>query len=240
MMRTGNRIKLAVVAVLAAAGVSWALTAGANPELAEAESSPAPTNLPGIPAPGAPDHVWRAWAEEDTLDLRAYDWEQDSAQRGCTIEAIDFVEEVAADYNLAMGAPDDLVTLRVDRIENCTTSEPEIVPFDMPPGPGPICNSQTHGPGTICISKSGGKVHASWAYRGSGAVSGYLRIYQAPTTSACGTNTTWHTGPNTAWNSGDTHSISKTQTQNGGYTAVIWKYNGIGSYTNWGRTCAVL
>lgn len=146
-----------------------------------------------------------------------------------------------------MGAPADLETLRVDRVERCDdarlssgpSDSPLVTPLSMPGGDQ--CNSQTHGPGTICIRKSSGKITASWNYRGGGAVTGFLRIYQAnPLATGCPATATWHTGPSQAWNTGETRSTSKTQTQSGGYTTLIWKYQGAGTYSDWGRTCAVL
>lgn len=174
--------------------------------------------------------------------MESKDWAALAVAKGCTLEDVAIVDEVDPGYNLTMGAPRDLVTVRVDLAESCpaTTSPTGGISVMSVPA-GPKCNSQTHGPGEICISKSGGRVYASWNYRGSGAVTGFIQIYQIPTNAiGCPTGTNWHKSGNLAWNANTTNSTSKAQTQNGAYSAHIWKYNGAGSHSDWGQTCALL
>ena len=134
--------------------------------------------------------------------MESKDWAALAVAKGCTLEDVAIVDEVDPGYNLAMGAPRDLVTVRVDLAESCpaTTSPTGGISVMSVPA-GPKCNSQTHGPGEICISKSGGRVYASWNYRGSGAVTGFIQIYQIPTNAiGCPTGTNWHKSGNLAWN----------------------------------------
>lgn len=212
------------------------------------QAATAPENLPGVPAPGSPAEAWEEWAAQERAAAEATDWEADSAARGCTLEEVTVADEVDRDYNLAMGAPADLVTHRVDLLEDCddaavadtmatraTTSDAAAQALPS----GDRCAS-TSGPGTMCLSKSGGRIYASWKYRGSGSVSGFLRIYRVSSgASGCPTGTTWLTGPDSTWRSGDTRTISKARTSAGGYSAHVWKKVTLG-HTDWGGVCSVL
>ncbi|MFC7878828.1 hypothetical protein [Isoptericola sp. NPDC057391] len=209
-------------------------------------------NLPGVPAPGSPASEWEAWAAQERAAAESTDWEADSAARGCTLDDVTISVEVDRDYNLAMGAPADLATHRVDLLEDCddaatavddvataasrsTTSGASTMALPS----GDRCAS-TSGPGTMCLSKSSGRIYASWKYRGSGSVTGFLRIYRVSSgASGCPTGTTWLTGPSSRWDSGDTRTISKTRTSAGGYSAHMWKKVTIG-HTDWGGVCSVL
>jgi hypothetical protein len=241
MRRTpGHRISagLAVAALAAAAAVTALAPAGA-----------ASDNLPGVPAPGSPDAVWQEWADAERAQAEKTDWEADARTRGCTLVEATVVDEVDAAYNAAMGAPADLTTHRVDMVEEC----PEAAAGTLPSGgltssdrvattaiaSGRQC-ATTHGPGTVCVSSSGGRIYGSWKYTGSGSVTGFLRIYQIPTSSDdCYRGSTWLTGPSSTWSNGVTRSISKTRTTYSGYSTHIWKKVAIG-HTDWGRACSKL
>lgn len=196
------------------------------------------------PAAHASVAQWQAWAEHDLDQARRYDWAADSEARGCTLVEIEFSTEVDPGYNAAMGAPAGLSTVRVDRVEECEEPTAQMKAMtsiqartaSVPRGTR--CNYGTRGPGTICLSSSGSWITASWQNRGSAATTGFLRIYRIPTNAThCPTGTTWHTGAQTTWSSGQTRSISKAQTQNGAYSAHIWRKNVVG-HSNWGGTCA--
>ncbi|MCK0118446.1 hypothetical protein BCE75_101238 [Isoptericola sp. CG 20/1183] len=211
-------------------------------------------NLPGVPEPGSPDHVWESWAAEERAQAEATDWDADAATRGCELQEVEISDEVDVDYNRAMGAPDDLATHRVDLVEDCSSPEAERLmgtaedgAADAPAGDvrtlalssGTSCSS-THGPGTACVYKSSGRIYASWKYRGSGSVSGFLRIYQiSSSASGCYRGSTWLTGPSSTWSSGMTRSISKTKTTSTGYSGHIWKKVTFG-HTDWGSACSRL
>lgn len=230
------------------AAASFALiAAGLVTASPPASAAPEPDSPTDLPEPGSEDSQWQTWATDDRADAASHDWAADSAARGCELIEIEITEEVDALYNESLGAPADLATVRVDRLEECeqdatqqqehTTAE--AAPTAVPPGPS-RCNSGTKGPGTICISSSGGWVNASWQYRGSGSVSGFLRVYQISTgATGCPTGTTWLTSPTMTWNSGQTRTTSKSRSQSGAYSAHIWRSTSIGS-TTWGSTCARL
>ncbi|WP_278236024.1 hypothetical protein [Isoptericola sp. AK164] len=205
-------------------------------------------NLPGVPEPGSAADEWVAWAAAERAEAEATDWEADSAARGCELVEVSIVDEVDAAYNEAMGAPADLATHRVEMVESCegpaesggmTLETGDGTASTTAIGSGSDCDS-TKGPGTICIYKSSGRIYSSWKYRGSGSVSGFLRIYQISTSaSSCYRGSTWLTGPSRTWSSGMTRSISKTRTTYSGYSAHIWKKVWHG-HTDWGSTCSKL
>ncbi|MCA5891784.1 hypothetical protein LEP48_00265 [Isoptericola sp. NEAU-Y5] len=233
-----------------AAGVltlGLALVPGTGTPAAVAEQA----NLPGVPEPGSPAAEWEAWAAEERAAAKATDWAADSEARGCVLEDVTVTDEVDRDYNVAMGAPADLVTHRVDLAESCSDAALESVgdgasrsagatgfaATDLPSGNR--CAS-TSGPGTACLSKGSGRVYASWKYRGSGTVTGFLRIYRVSASAdGCPTGSTWLTGSSASWRNGTTRTISKTQTQNGGYSAHFWRKVSIG-HRDWGGVCSVL
>ena len=240
---------------LVAQGSAAAATGG---PASQVPADAAAQNLPNVPDPGAPDAQWAAWAVADRAAAEEHDWAADSLARGCTLVEVDLVDEVDPGYNTAMGAPADLVTVRADLLEDCPAPSPATTPSaaatngtGLEPGTrrgvglmavpsGAQCNTQTHGPGTLCISSSGGRIYASWAYRGTGSVSGFLRIYQiSAAATGCPTGTTWHTGAASTWNAGQTRSTSKTQATSGAYSAHIWRAVA-GGHTDWGQTCGVL
>lgn len=237
-----------VLALTAAAALTiTGMLAGSGSAAAEADRDPSPSeDLSTMPDPDAPEPLWRVWAARDRVEAVTFDWSADSAARGCELIELEIVDEIDEGYNAAVGAPADLVTVRVDRVEECPdapagpqTRPGDLTPAAVPPGPS-RCNTGTGGPGTICVSSSGGRITASWQYRGSGQVSGFLRIYQIPASSSgCPTGSTWLTSPSMTWNSGQTRSTSKAQSQSGAYSAHIWRATTIG-HTNWGATCAVL
>lgn len=235
----------AMLGVLSVTLIGAAVPALAADEPAASVGAAEDENLPGVPKKGAPRVEWEEWVERDRASVEAMDWAGQSAAKGCTLLEVSIVDEIDPGYNLSMGAPADLVTVRVDLSETCEVAAgarlvPTIAPMSVPAGPQQ-CNSQTHGPGTICIYKSGGRVYSSWNYRGSGAVTGYMRIYMIDTAAiGCPTGTTWHTGAAQAWSTNTTNTTSKAQTQSAAYSAHIWKHNGAASYSDWGQTCAVL
>jgi len=207
-------------------------------------------NIPGVPEPGSSAQEWQEWAAKERAEAEATDWKADSKARGCVLEDVTVTDEVDADYNAAMGAPADLRTHRVDIAENCSaaaTATNDVAATSARAGsfaadglPAGARCATTSGPGTACLSKSGGKVYASWQYRGSGTVKGFLRVYQISTTATgCPTGSTWLTGSSTSWTNGLTRTISKTQTQNGGYSAHLWKKVTIG-HSDWGGVCTIL
>lgn len=247
-----------VLGLAAAAGlliVGGVAPATASPVDAGTTPAEERENLPGVPEPGAPAAEWEAWSAADREELIAYDWAAEVAARGCELLDVKFVDEVAVELNLAMGAPADLVTTRVDTAEDCEgdiaaalgssagsdalSTQGDVGVLSVPPGNQ--CNSQTQGPGTICIKKANGKITVSWNYRGTTPpIYGYMRIYQIHTNvTGCPTGTTWHTSDVFTWYTNSTISSSRTQTQNGAYSAHIWRDYGPG-YTSWGRTCGIL
>ena len=244
-MSRGRTVRKNIAAGLGAAvlALGVALTAAAPSQAATTEE-----NLPGVPAPGSPASEWETWAAQERADAEATDWKADSEARGCTLQDVTITDEVDRDYNLAMGAPADLATHRVDLLEKCADSAgasdtaaraatSDAATLSLPSGDR--C-ATTSGPGTMCLSKSSGRIYASWQYRGSGSVTGFLRIYQVSSgASGCPTGTTWLTGGSSTWSSGDTRTISKTRTSAGGYSAHIWKKVTIG-HTDWGGVCSVL
>jgi len=242
-MSRGRIARRNVAAGLGATVLALGLALGAATGSQAATES---ENLPGVPAPGSPASEWEAWAAQERADAEATDWKADAAARGCTLEDVTISEEVDADYNLAMGAPADLVTHRVDLLEDCgdapaaaarTSGAAGATTLSLPSGDQ--C-ATTSGPGTMCLTKSSGRIYASWQYRGSGSVSGFLRIYRVSSgADGCPTGTTWLTGAGSTWSSGDTRTISKTRTTAGGYSAHIWKKVTIG-HTDWGGACATL
>lgn len=203
-------------------------------------------NLPGVPEPGSPRDVWVEWAAAERAEAEATDWEADAATRGCELQEVSISDEVDVAYNRVMGAPDDLATHRVEMVEDCDdpagtdglTLESGGI-STMAIGSGTQCSS-TSGPGTMCVSKSSGRIYGSWKYRGSGNVSGFIRIYQISTSaSGCYRGSTWLTGGSSTWSSGMTRSISKTRTTYSGYSAHIWKKVWHG-HTDWGSACSKL
>ncbi|MFC8600298.1 hypothetical protein [Isoptericola sp. NPDC057191] len=245
-MSRGRTVHRSIAAGLGATVLALGLTLGAAASSQAADDTTAPAeNLPGVPAPGSPDSEWEAWAAHERADAEATDWAADAAARGCTLKDVTISEEVDADYNRAMGAPADLATHRVDLLERCasptdvaarsTTSG--VTTLSLPAGDR--CAS-TSGPGTMCLSRSSGRIYASWQYRGSGSVTGFVRVYRVSSgVSGCPTGTTWLTGPSSTWSSGDTRTISKARTSAGGYSAHIWKKVLVG-HTDWGGACASL
>lgn len=252
--RSALRLAAALVGacgLVAAAGAT--ATAGTPAARGESSARYEAERLPGVPEAGSPDGVWQAWAAADRQKAASTDWAAAAAARGCVLTGVQIIDEVDVAYNRAMGAPADLVTTRVDTTEDCSGSlamaaatKPTAQRATTTDGvsvlsvPGGTQCAGTNGPGTICIYKGGGLITTSWEYRGSGSVSGFLRIYQISTSSSgCPTGGTWHTGPSSTWSTGQTRSTSKTQTQNGGYSAHIWKQVLVG-HSDWGSTCAVL
>ncbi|MFD6177018.1 MULTISPECIES: hypothetical protein [unclassified Isoptericola] len=250
-MSRGRTVHRTVAAGLGATVLALGLALGAATSSQAATDDTAPAeNLPGVPAPGSPAAEWEAWAAQERADAEATDWKADAAARGCTLEEVTVSEEVDADYNLAMGAPADLKTHRVDLLEKCadpavddtagtaarsTTSDAATLSLPS----GDRCAS-TSGPGTMCLQKSSGRIYASWLYRGSGSITGFMRIYRVSTgVSGCPTGTTWLTGASATWHNGDTRTISKTRTSAGGYSAHMWKKVLIG-HTDLGGACASL
>lgn len=235
-----------ILALTAATALTLTVTL-AGTESAMADAAPdldQPDQLSDMPDPGAPDPLWRVWAARDRVAAVNHDWDADSAARGCELVELEILEEVDEDYNTAIGAPADLATVRVDRVEDCAEGamESHASGSDRRPGavaPGTSCNNGTKGPGTICLSSSGGRITASWHFRGSGQERGFLRVYQIPAGSnGCPTGSTWLTSPSMTWNSGQTRSTSKAQSQSGAYSAHIWRANTIG-HSDWGATCDV-
>lgn len=248
-MSRGKTVRRNIAAGLGVAALALGVTLTA---VAPSQASTTAENLPGVPAPGSPASEWEAWAAQERAAAEATDWKADSAARGCTLEDVTISEEVDRDYNLAMGAPADLATHRVDLLEDCddaatavtdgTTTASRAATSEASTLALPSGNrcAYTSGPGTMCLSKSNGRIYATWKYRGSGSMTGFLRIYRVSSgVSGCPTGTTWLTGPSSKWYSGDTRTISKTRTSAGGYSAHIWKKVTIG-HTDWGGVCSVL
>ncbi|CAM3430963.1 hypothetical protein [Isoptericola cucumis] len=228
-------------------GGALATTAGSTAAVA------APENLPGVPEAGSPAKAWEKWAAQERADAKATDWEADAAARGCELQDVTITSEVDREYNLAMGAPADLETHRVELAERCdgaaslagevgsadgdATRSATTLAAGLPSGSQ--CDT-TEGPGVVCLWKDSGRIYSSWRYEGSGTVTGFLRIYRVSTgSSGCPTGSTWLTGADSSWSNGTTRTVSKTRTQAGGYATHVWKKVVIG-HTNWGSTCASL
>jgi hypothetical protein len=248
-MSRGRNVHRNVAAGLGATVLALGLALGAaTSSQAATDGTAAGENLPGVPAPGSPADEWETWAAQERADAEATDWKADAAARGCTLEEVTISEEVDTDYNLAMGAPADLRTHRVDLLEKCADSAgasdtaaraatSDAATLSLPSGDR--C-ATTSGPGTMCLTKSSGRIYASWQYRGSGSVTGFLRIYRVSTgVDGCPTGTTWLTGASATWSNGDTRTISKTRTTAGGYSAHMWKKVLVG-HTDWGGACSSL
>lgn len=235
-------------AVALVLGAALATTTGSTAAVAASE------NLPGVPEPGSPAKVWEKWAAQERAEAKATDWAADATERGCELQDVTITSEVDREYNLAMGAPADLETHRVELAESCgaasgatkagggatlrsATAAAESSSEALPAGSQ--CDT-TDGPGVVCLWKTDGRVYSSWLYQGSGSVSGFLRVYRvAADAKGCPTGSTWLTGPESSWSTGTTRTVSKTRTQAGGYSAHVWKKAAIG-HTNWGSTCASL
>ncbi|MGF0114964.1 hypothetical protein ACQFYA_01385 [Promicromonospora sp. Marseille-Q5078] len=250
-MSRGRNVRTNVAAGLGATALALGLVLGAatgsQAVTADASTSENVTgeNVSGVPAPGSPASEWKAWSARERADAEATDWKADAAARGCVLKDVTISEEVDAAYNRAMGAPADLVTHRVDLLENCgdapaatkAAGAAGATTLSLPSGNQ--C-ATTSGPGTMCLTTSSGRVYASWQYRGSGSVSGFMRVYRVSSgADGCPTGTTWLTGGSSTWDSGDTRTISKTRTTAGGYSAHIWKKVTLG-HTDWGGACATL
>ncbi len=234
-------------AVALVLGAALATTTGSTAAVAASE------NLPGVPEPGSPAKVWEKWAAQERAEAKATDWAADATERGCELQDVTITSEVDREYNLAMGAPADLETHRVELAERCdgaaslagevgsadgdATRSATTLAAGLPSGSQ--CDT-TEGPGVVCLWKTDGRVYSSWLYQGSGSVSGFLRVYRvAADAKGCPTGSTWLTGPESSWSTGTTRTVSKTRTQAGGYSAHVWKKAAIG-HTNWGSTCASL
>jgi hypothetical protein len=252
MYRHRNRLRnISAGLGVTALAVSVALVGAAGSASADETAQ----NPPGVPAPGSAAGTWEAWAADERADAEATDWAADSAARGCELIDVTITDEVDVGYNRAMGAPDGLSTHRVDLEEDCSDASMAVTEgaatkdgsaravddgaaaYAVPSGNR--CSSTT-GPGTMCLSKSSGRIYASWKYSGSGSVSGFIRVYRiSSSSSGCPTGSTWLTGSESTWSSGTTRTISKSAGSYGGYSSHFWKKVTIG-HTNWGGTCAVL
>ncbi len=220
-------------------------------------TGPASAGQPTETPPGMPDdgsvQEWEAWAAQDRADAEATDWAADSAARGCELIDVTITDEVDPDYNASLGAPADLATARVELEEDCSAASMAVTEDDATKSgarslddgaaysvpAGSRCSS-TSGPGTMCLSKSSGRIYASWKYRGSGSVTGFMRVYRiSSSSSGCPTGSTWLTGSERTWSSGTTRTISKTAGSYGAYSAHFWKKTWYG-HSDWGGTCAKL
>lgn len=252
-------------AALGALALCWATVATPAGAAASGFAPPAPaegaSDEPAqttTPAAHATAEDWESWASREESRAHGYDWAADSASRGCELTELSITTEVDPAHNADLGAPPDLATVRVDRVEQCDESVSAALHTDPADAgatddseveggagvasvpPGARCNAGTRGPGTICLTSSGGWITASWQNRGSASVTGFLRVYQIPSSAGhCPTGTTWLTSPTLTWTSGQTRSTSRAQTQNGAYSAHIWRQNLVG-HSNWGGTCARL
>lgn len=258
VFRTRNVFRSA--AAICALTLCWAMVAtpaAGSGQAAAADSTSedaAHTTLP--PTADASQAEWESWTQAQEARAHAHDWVADSAARGCELTDLNITTEVDPAHNADLGAPADLATVRVDRTEQCEESvaaelhtDPaettDHAATDSDAGvasvpPGARCNAGTRGPGTICLSSAGGWITASWQNRSSSSVTGFLRVYQIPSSAGhCPTGTTWLTSPTLTWASGQTRSTSRAQTQNGAYSAHIWRQNLVG-HSNWGGTCAGL
>lgn len=227
------------------AGAAGLALAAALSAPAEADGTPA-ENIDGVPTAEASDAQWYAWSEQVRAQARATDWAADAAARGCTLVRVTITDVTMPQVSAAAGAPEDLLTPQVEREEQCDQTQTlsmsgsgdAILPLSVPAGSQ--CNGYTRGPGTICVSRSGSSVVASFAYRGSGSVSGFIRIYQVPPGSnGCPTGSTIRTGPVQGYTAGVQRSVSVTVLQNAAFSAHFWRSTAWG-YTDWGAACGVL
>lgn len=183
------------------------------------------------------DAAWYALADEAADEVEATDWAAVSAAEGCTLVDVSVTEVVDPEANAAAGAPEDLAVPVVEREEICPTSTTTL---RTAVSAGSDC-STTSGPGTLCISRSGSYVSTSFQYNGSGTISAFLKLYKISTSaSGCPTGTALATGSEQSYSNGTRRSLSVYAPSYGGYSSHIWKYVGLGVYTDWGSACGNL
>jgi len=216
---------------------SMLLAAGASQALA----APGPDGAPDIhEAPGvdATDTDWQDWSAQLETEARTTDWAADSAARGCELISVDIVRTTVPEGALR-GAPEDLQLPVVEREEDCTTQASVSTQSARPEGamtPMASTCASTSGPGTVCLSRSGSYLSASFTYRGSGTISGFIRAYQRSSSAGCGTGSTLGTSAERSYSNGTTRTLSTYQPGYGHYSAAFWKDAWVG-HQNLGTVC---
>ncbi|WP_156742439.1 hypothetical protein [Occultella aeris] len=239
-----SRIRAAVTAVAAAAallaGAVMVAPASADVQVLEPE-------VGGQPAADATDAQWYAWAEAERDAARATDWAADAAQRGCTLLSVEITDTTMPDVAAQLGAPTDVLLPVVDRQETCAAATRTTFGGSATQG---LASAEAHtkqfgataadctttsGPGSICVSRSGNYVVSSFAYYGSGNISGYISIYKS-----CGTSPRLVSSGAASYSYGTQRSVSVYSAAASNYSARFWRHVGLGHYTNWGTACGYL
>lgn len=221
------------------------LIAAAAAILLGAATAPAAADTGGTELSDLSDAEWYDLAEDAAAEVEATDWAAVSAADGCELVDVEIAEVVDADLNAALGAPEDLAVPVVEREETCPTTLGSDLQFDDGIGTtaiprGSDC-STTSGPGTLCISRSGSYVTSSFRYNGSGSISAFLRIYDiSPSATGCPTGDTIATSSTSSYSSGTRRSLTVYAPSWDGYSTHVWRYVGLGHYTDWGAACAAM
>lgn len=222
-------------------------------------SMPADAELPDT------DAEWYDLAEEAVADAEGTDWGAVAQASGCELVSVTVTEVVDPVANAAQGAPEDLAVPVIEREEDCgplvtvlgegseaagpgvedgTTDDggDEAAGGDnaIDVGRGSDC-SGTDGPGTVCTYRSGSYVTTSFRYSGSGTIRAFLKIYDIPTSaSGCPTGTGLATGGVYSYSDGTRRTVSVYSPRYDAYSGHVWKYVGVGVYTNWGAACGII
>ncbi|HLS62854.1 MAG TPA: hypothetical protein VK060_05735 [Ruania sp.] len=211
-------------AVPVAALTSMLLAAGAT----QAMAAPGPDAAPDTrEAPGvnATDTDWQDWSAQLEAEARTTDWAADSAARGCELISVDIVSTTVPEGTLR-GAPEDLQVPVVEREEDCTAQASVSTGSARPDGamtPMASACASTSGPGTVCLSRSGSYLSASFTYRGSGTIAGFIRAYERSSSGGCGSGSTLGTSAERSYSNGTTRTLSTYQPGYGHYSARFWK-----------------
>lgn len=197
------------------------------------------------------DAEWYAMAEDAAAEVEAIDWAEVSSDDGCRLVDVDITEVVDEAANVAAGAPDDMAVPVVERVEVCdeVTTARSVDSGAMSGGEslagalgttvarGSDC-SRTSGPGYVCISRSGSYVTTSWRYDGPGTVRAFLKLYRiSSSASGCPTGSALATSSTSSYSDGTRRSLTVYAPGYSGYSSHVWKYVGLGVYSNWGSAC---
>jgi hypothetical protein len=191
------------------------------------------------PPDGATD--WSSWAADAAAEAEATDWAAVSRAAGCVLTGVQVQGVVDPVANAAMGAPADLEVTVVERTEECDGA-PAARGLTLEGTAAEAAGgcASTHGPGTVCLGRSGSYVTTSWRYTGSGTIDAYLRLYRVPSTSGCPTGTAVGSSATQTYTNGTQRSLSVSSPTVQGYSAHVWRYVALGSYTDWGAACGVV
>lgn len=227
-MQLGSRARATAV-VLASLAIGVALAVPASADSDDVGTVDAPMSVA----------QWHDWEQDSAAEAAATDWEQVARDAGCELTAVRVRTVVDPVANEAMGAPSDLEVTVVERTESCGSSAPLAARTMAAESAAGGC-SGTHGPGTICIGRSGSFVTTSWRYTGSGTIEAYLRVYRVGSTAGCPTGTALGTSATQTYTTGVQRSLSVSAPTVQGYSSHVWRYVGLGAYTDWGAACGTL